>query len=141
MALLKALLVLGIAFGAFTLYAKYRQAHPAPAAAGAPDANVSPAGFVLLNREEARNPTVTVMVAPGCPRDEAVRGRELHAALQQAGIPCTMSNTLQISFTDPAEAQRVQQFMSRVQNPLVLVRGWAKGNPSLEDVVAQYRAR
>jgi hypothetical protein len=52
-----------------------------------------------------------------------------------------MSNTLQISFTDPAEAQRVQQFMSRVQNPLVLVRGWAKGNPSLEDVVAQYRAR
>lgn len=141
MAILKALLVLVAAFGVFTLYAKYRQAHPAPAASSTPDAGVSPAGFVLINREDAGNPTVTVMVAPGCPRDEAVRGRELHAALQQAGVPCTMSNTLQISFTDPAEAERVQQFMSGVQNPLVLVRGWAKGNPSLQDVLAQYRAR
>jgi hypothetical protein len=31
--------------------------------------------------------------------------------------------------------------MSGAQNPLVLVRGWAKGNPSLQDVLAQYRAR
>lgn len=139
MAILKALLVLVAAFGVFTLYAKYRQAHPAPASSDAPASDTSPAGFVLIKREDARNPTVTVMVAPGCPRDEAVRGRELHAALQQAGIPCAMSNTLQISFNDPAEAGRVQQFISGARNPLVLVRGWAKGNPSLEDVIAQYR--
>jgi hypothetical protein len=140
MAFAKALLLLVVAFGVFTLYAKYRQAHPAPASSETRADHTSPAGFVLLKRDDTRNPTVTVMVAPGCPRDEAVRGRELHAALQQAGIPCAMANTLEISFTDPAEAQRVQQFMSGVRNPLVLVRGWAKGDPSLQDVIAQYRA-
>ena len=139
MAILKVLLLLAAAFGVFTLYAKYRQSHPAaPSAVSAKDPGLSPAGFFQLKPGD-RDPKVTVMVAPGCPRDEAVRGRELHAALQAAGVPCQMSNTLEISFTDPAEAERVQKFMGNVSNPLVIVRGWAKGNPSLEDVLAQYR--
>jgi hypothetical protein len=30
--------------------------------------------------------------------------------------------------------------MANVANPLVLVRGWARGNPTALDVIAQYRS-
>ncbi len=123
------------------IYGKVRQQQaPVPGAAAKGD-TLSAAGFFLLDREAAKSPRVTVMVAPGCPRDEAQRGRALHAALQQAGIPADMSSQLQVSFTDPVEAERVQKFMGNAGNPLVIVRGWAKGNPSLQDVLAEYNAR
>jgi len=132
-----------VAVVALTVVGKIRQAqsNSPTAQAAAAGEQLSPAGFFLLDRAAAGNTSVTVMVAPNCPRDEAVRGRALHAALQQAGIPCRMSSELQVSFTDPADAERVQKLMNNVANPLVLVRGWAKGNPSLQDVIAQYRGK
>lgn len=125
-----------------TFYAKVQQRRPAsPAAGTAKGEQLSAAGFFLLDRNAGSAARVTVMVAPNCPRDEAARGRALQAALQQAGIPAEISNQLQVSFTDPGEAERVQRFMASVANPLVIVRGWAKGNPTPDDVVAEYNAR
>lgn len=137
-------LVLAAAVGAagLAIYGKVRQQQAkSPAAAAAPGDKLSAAGFFLLDREAERNPRVTVMVAPGCPRAEAQRGRALHAALQQAGVPADMSDRLEVAFTDPADAERVQKFMESAGNPLVIVRGRAKGNPSLQDVLAEYNAR
>lgn len=140
MGILKVLLFLVAAFGVFTVYAKYRQSHPAPAGAAARNPGMSAQGFVLLKREEAGNPRVTIMSPPNCPSHEARRARDLEAALQSAGVPCEVKDSIEFTITDPADAQRVQGFMSNVANPLVLVRGWAKGNPSAEDIIAQYRA-
>ena len=41
---------------------------------------------------------------------------------------------------DEKEAARIQKFMGNVSNPFVLVRGRAKGNPTLEAVIAEYRS-
>jgi hypothetical protein len=51
-----------------------------------------------------------------------------------------MKSEIGFNFTDPDDAARVQKYMANVANPLVLVRGRAKGNPTFDDVIAEYRA-
>jgi len=127
-----------VAVAALTIVGKVRQAsasHSAPAADQA-----SEAGFVMLKPEEAGSKTVVIMSAPNCPREEAVRARDLAAKLQSAGIPNELRSEISFSFTDEKEAARIQKFMGEVTNPLVLVRGRGKGNPTLEAVIAEYRS-
>jgi sulfite reductase alpha subunit-like flavoprotein len=141
MGLLKLLGKLAVAvvvgMAVLTIVGKVRQAQ---AKAAPPAANASEAGFVMLKPEEAKNSSVVIMSAPNCPRQEAVRARELAASLQAAGIPHRVESRIDFSFTDMKEAERVQKFMASVENPLVLVRGRGKGNPTLEAVIAEYRS-
>lgn len=143
MMILKALFAVLLAIVALTIFGKVRQkiaASPtASAAASNKDPGLSPTGFFLLKKEEANNPRVTIMSPPNCPSHEAQLARSLEASLHAAGIPCEMKQELAFEFHDPDEMARVNKYMSNVANPLVLVRGWAKGNPSAEDVIAQYR--
>jgi hypothetical protein len=127
-----------VAVAALTIVGKIRQASAGNAAA-APEA-ASEAGFVMLKPEEANSKTVVIMSAPNCPREEAVRARALAAKLQAAGIPNELRSEISFSFTDEKEAARIQKFMGEVTNPLVLIRGRAKGNPTLEAVIAEYRS-
>ena len=130
-----------VAMAALTIVGKVRQSSAGNAAAAkAPDATASEAGFVMLKPDEATNGSVIIMSAPNCPREEAVRARALAASLQAAGIPNEIRSEISFSFTDEKEAARIQQFMAGVSNPLVLIRGRGKGNPTLEAVVAEFRS-
>jgi hypothetical protein len=149
MKILKILLCVVGGIVALTIFGKVRQkiaASPAKAPAGvagkadARDPGLSPAGFFLLSRDDADNPRVTIMSPPNCPGHEAMRARELEASLQAAGIPCEMKQEIGFAFTDPDDMARVNKYMASVANPLVLVRGWAKGNPLPQDVIAQYQS-
>ena len=142
--LLLKLAVFGVAsVAALTVVNKVRQ-RSAGSSAGTPvvlaGEKLSEAGFLLLKPEEAQNPNVTIMSPPHCPSTDARRARALGDSLARAGIPHEMKSEISFTLTDPKEAERVQQFMGNVANPLVLVRGWAKGNPTLDQVIAQYRA-
>ena len=142
MMILKTLLAVVLAIVALTIFGQIRQKIAARApttAAGARDPGLSPAGFFLLKREEAKNPRVTIMSPPNCPSQEAQLARSLEASLQAAGIPCELKQEIAFEFHDPDDVARVNRYMAGVANPLVLVRGWAKGNPSAQDVIAQYR--
>lgn len=127
-----------VAVAALTIVGKVRQAS-ADNAAKAPGA-ASEAGFVLLKPEEASHRSVIIMSAPNCPREEAVRARALAASLEAAGIPHEIRSEISFQTTDEKEAARIQKFMSEVTNPLVLVRGRGKGNPTLDAVIAEYRS-
>ena len=146
MNLLKTVMAVILVIAALTLFGKIRQklADGAPAggaaAASAKDPGLSPAGFFLLNRDDAKNSRVTIMAPPNCPSEDAARARSLQASLQSAGIPCEMKQEIGFEFHDPDDVARVNKYMANVANPLVLVRGWGKGNPSAADVIAQYRA-
>jgi len=134
---------LGVA--ALTIVGKVRQ-RSGTVRGGSPmavkdDDRLSPAGFFLLSRDEASNPRVVIMSPPDCPSVEAHRAQALAEALAQAGIPSEMRQELNFTFHDPDDAARVNRHTPNLANPLVLVRGWAKGNPSLAEVVAQYRAQ
>ena|GEM_PF-1114206 len=149
MKILKIFLYVVAAIVGLTIFGKVRQSLAANSAktqagtaakAGAKDPGLSPAGFFLLTCDDANNPRVTIMSPPNCPSREAMVARELEASLQAAGIPCEMKQEIAFTFTSPEEAERVNRYMSNVANPLVLVRGWAKGNPLPQEVIAQYQS-
>ena len=140
MVILKTFLFIVLAVVALTVVGKVRQRVAASAPAAARDSGLSAAGFYPLKPEDAKNPRVTIMSPPNCPSADAVRARTLESSLRSAGIPCELKQGIEFQFTDPAEAERVTKFMDKVANPLVLVRGWAKGNPSPQDVIAQYQS-
>jgi hypothetical protein len=146
MMILKTLFAIIVAVVALTLFGKVRQKVAAnapaksPATASAKDPGLSAAGFFLLSRDDAKNPRVTIMSAPNCPSHEAQMAQALQATLASAGIPCELKQGIEFQFTDPAEVERVNKYMANVANPLVLVRGWAKGAPTAQDVIAQYNS-
>lgn len=149
MKILKILLGIVAAVVALTIFGKVRQqmaasapanSAPGKSAASAKDPGLSPAGFFLVSRDDEKNPRVTIMSPPNCPSDEAARARMLESSLQSAGIPTEMKQEIGFEFHDPEDTARVSKYMNNVANPLVLVRGWAKGNPTAQDVIAQYRA-
>jgi len=147
MMLLKILMAVILAIAALTVVGKIRQkmAANAPAATAktqgkAKDPGLSPAGFFLLSRDDAKNPRVTIMSAPNCPSHESQMAEALASALTSAGVPCELKQGIEFQFTDPADVERVNKYMANVANPLVLVRGWAKGAPTVQDVIAQYQS-
>lgn len=138
-----------VAVMVLTIFGKVRQRAAAVGGAGAEnktagarssaDDQLSAAGFFLLSRDDAKNPNVVIMSPPNCPSDEAARARMLADSLAQAGIPHEMRQDIGFTFHDPDDVARVNQHMSNLANPLVLVRGWGKGNPTAQDIIAQYR--
>jgi hypothetical protein len=134
-----------VAVAALTIVGKVHQRAAAngPAGGASPAAaedKLSDAGFFLLSRDEAKNSQVTIMSVPNCPSVEAERARVLGSALHSAGIPCEMKSDITFTFTNPEDTARVNRRMENIANPLVLVRGWARGNPTLDQVIAEYRA-
>jgi hypothetical protein len=147
MLLLKIIMAVVMAIAALTIVGKVRQkmAANAPAATAkaggnAKDPGLSLAGFFLLSRDDAKNPRVTIMSAPNCPSHETQMAEALASSLNAAGIPCELKQGIEFQFTDPADVERVNKYMANVANPLVLVRGWAKGAPTAQDVIAQYQS-
>lgn len=80
------------------------------------------------------------MAPPNCPSEMAQRARALCSALNAADVPSEMKSQLELAADNLAELERRKKFMDSVEDPLVLVRGWGKGNPTVKDVIAQYRA-
>jgi hypothetical protein len=146
MKLLKLIAFVFVAIVALTVFGKVKQKlaakNPQVAQAGNPkDPGLSPQGFFLMTRAEEKKRTVTVFSAPGCPSSEAQRARDLMASIQAAGIPCEEKQGIELTFTDPDDTARMQKYGSTIENPLVMVRGWGKGNPSAEQVIAEYRSK
>ncbi len=147
MMILKILGAIVLAVVALTIFGNIRQkvaaaatAKAAAAAANSKDAGLSPAGFFLLSRDYEKEPRVIVMTPPNCPSQEAARAQELVSSLGSAGIPTETRQEIGGTFNDPDDMARFNKYMGNVAMPLVIVRGWAKGNPLPADVIAQYNA-
>lgn len=140
--IVKVLLSTIVGLTVFTVYLKVRQTsqvQPGTKSA-APADQLSPNGFFLLNPAEASNQRVVIMTPQNCPSQQAAHARALAAALQEAGVPTEMRSDFSASFTDEAEAERVNRHMSTAEVPIVIVRGWAKGSPTLDQVIAEYKS-
>ncbi|GLQ98847.1 hypothetical protein [Dyella mobilis] len=83
---------------------------------------------------------VMVVAAENCPHADAQRADHLAEALRDRGIP--VSRTHEVRFNpahiDMAVAQRIPSVMEGAL-PIVFIHGRAKGNPSLDEVVAEYQ--
>jgi hypothetical protein len=99
-------------------------------------------GFVKLPAVIGFNEsTVMVIAAENCPYADAQRADSLAEVLQERGIP--VSRAHEVNFNpanfDPVVAQRIPSVMEGAL-PIVFIHGRAKGNPTLDDVVAEYQA-
>src|SRR5262245_2061105 len=146
MSIWKLLVVAALAGGAYHVYTK-KQARDAAAEAGA-DAGpavagpvVSGNGFVLMPAVGGHSGrSVLVIAAENCPLEDAARADRLTADLQSNGVPVQRTHNVSFTFDapDPAAMQRMQSVMNG-QLPIVIVRGRGKANPSLGEVLAEYR--
>lgn len=114
------------------------------AAASGADASEADAsrGFVPLPSFAGSSTRAVVIFAPeNCPEDAGRRADALADQLGRSGIP--VSRLTNVSFTvtdaDPVAVQRINAVMTGTI-PIVVVRGRAKANPSLDDVLAEYSA-
>ncbi|MES1167407.1 MAG: hypothetical protein ABUL68_05330 [Pseudomonadota bacterium] len=119
-----------------TIVGKVRQAQEK----AAPPASASAAGFVMLKPADAGSNKVLILAPANCPRDNAKRARAMGAALASAGIPHEMSDNISFVPANEQEAERFKNFMDKGEVPLVFIRGRGKSNPTLDEVIAEYRS-
>ena len=140
MSFIKILIVLGLAGFGYQYWTKHRDGQPMMASA-ASAGTASSNGFVLLpGTSSTASNAVQVIAAQDCPEEAAQRADSLAEQLSAKGIPVARAHNVSFTVTsgDPADAQRISSIMSG-ELPIVLVRGKAKSNPSVDEVVAEYR--
>ena len=75
-----------------------------------------------------------------CPHEDAQRADSLAEDLSRKGIPVIRTHTINFNLAAPdnSVAERINSVM-KGSLPIVFVRGRAKPNPTLEEVVAEYQ--
>jgi hypothetical protein len=125
-------------------YQYWNKNHSGAAKAAAEAATKSANGFVAVPPADgASDNAVTVLAAENCPEDAARRADALVSDLGRKGIPVVRAHRVSFTMAGPdsaAAAQRVTAIMNG-ELPVVLVRGKARSNPTLEEVIAEYRGR
>jgi hypothetical protein len=138
MNIIRLLLVVGIAGGGYTYWKQHHenvaQVESGPA--------FSENGFASLPPVEGQGSRkVFVVAAQNCPHEEAQRADRLAEDLSRNGIPVERTQNVSFSFTSQPESE-VMERMTKIMNgplPIVFVNGRAKSNPSLEEVVAEFK--
>jgi hypothetical protein len=147
----KLFLIICIGTGLYrtTAYLKERKASQAYAAFMATEANGRPAsqcGFKDILQLDGVDPQViTVLMPCGCPLEAGQRGRALVAKIKAANLPVTASSEVhaKISGQTREEVEGKMAMMNDImggETPIVVYKGRAKNNPTIDDVLAEYRA-
>ena len=142
MSFIKFLLIVGMLGAAYHYWKKPPHVAPGPIATVQPGHSGQPTGFVAVPPPDgAPANMVMVVAAENCPHEDAQRADRLTAELKGRGIPVQRSH--QVSFTinspDAAVPERISSVMNG-QLPIVFINGRAKPNPSLDDVIAEFKS-
>ena len=109
-------------------------------AADAPAEASASRGFAPLPSFAGSSGRAVVIFAPeNCPEDAGRRADALAEALSRSGVPVSRLNHVSFNVSSPDEASRINAVMTGTI-PIVVVRGRAKANPSLDEVLAEYSA-
>ncbi len=114
-------------------------------AAGGPG-SVNGNGFMAmlpLDESTAGAEAVIILAPENCPSAMAQRADSLAYSLSNKGIPFTRASRAGFTFTEnPSRVlfDKIDSVMGG-EGPVVFVRGRAKANPTLEEVVAEYGAQ
>jgi hypothetical protein len=126
-------------------YKEWRQHMSAPrtAEAAGEAASRQASRFVALPTSNfGRSATVVVLAAEGCSEDAAQRADTLASELSRRGVAVTRAHDIRFEQLDPRVDDVAQ--INAVMNgtlPVVLVRGRARNNPTLDEVLAEVRQR
>ncbi|HET6827655.1 MAG TPA: hypothetical protein VFH35_03165 [Ramlibacter sp.] len=134
MSWVKIVLVAAVGAGA---YHYWKGEKPAPQQVAAASAS----GFVTLPGDSGPlSKGVHVIAAENCPEEAAQRADRLADQLAKAGLPVQRGHqaSFNLGNAGPAAAQQISAVMNG-ELPIVFVHGKAKSNPSLDEVLAEYR--
>jgi hypothetical protein len=99
-------------------------------------------GFVpVLAASGAPQNTAIILAALNCPSAQAKRADALAAKLDELGIPNTRANNYSVANVTRDQAPLIKQTSAVLggEIPVVIINGKGKANPSVDDVVAEYR--
>jgi hypothetical protein len=139
MKIIKLLVVLSILGGAYHYWTKNS---PAEAFEASADSGSGDYGFVALPPVAgASSNTVLVIAAQNCPHEDAQRADSLADGISGNGIRVVRAQDVSFEFasTDSSMTERIMNIMNGPL-PIVIVNGRAKSNPSLDEVIAEYKA-
>jgi len=98
-------------------------------------------GFVEVPMPDDQEANIVyVVAAENCPHEDAQRADHLAKELSQQNI--SVQRTHRVGFSsikDESEAQRINAVMNG-ELPIVFVSGRAKPNPSIEEVIAEFKS-
>lgn len=101
-----------------------------------------PGGFVPVpSAQGLEGDAVMIVTAPTATEFAAARGDAIAKALSEKGIPVLRAQQVKFAGAsgDSVSSARALLIMSGEQ-PVVLVRGKAKANPTLDEVLLEFRA-
>jgi len=136
----KLLVVVAIGVGA----AYYWRGQHRGAADASPMALSAPSsrGFVAMPAVTGQSSNaILVLAAENCPHEDAQRADQLAEDLVRSGLPVVRLHNVSFELNGP-DASAAAEKLTAVMNgelPIVFVRGRAKSNPRLDDVVAEYK--
>ena len=98
-------------------------------------------GFVAISGiNDAHGNRVLVVAPQRCSSYEAQLADSLVEGLRREGIPVTHTNSISFSGSDNETLERAEALMSQ-SPPLVFISGRVKSQPSLSEVIQEYRSR
>jgi hypothetical protein len=101
-------------------------------------------GFVPIVAASDTPPnTAVILAALNCPSAQAQRADAMAAKLHQLGIPNMRASNYSLSGITREQMPMVEQTSAVLggEVPIVIINGMAKANPSISEVVAEYRNR
>ena len=120
-------------------YYQWSGHHLSRATAALADGN----GFIPAQMPDgAERDSVLILAPVNCPREGARRADALAQRLREQGIPAVRSDrysVARITADNAAGVNRAVEVMRTNVVPVVFVKGMAKGNPSSDEVAAEYR--
>jgi hypothetical protein len=134
MNVIKLLMLVGIIGASWNYWHKHQ-------ATAATEKTASTNGFISLPAPSGAAPgRVLVIAAENCTADAARRADDLAYELSKQKIPVTRSHNVNFEFSQPDAG--LMQRLNTVMNgelPIVFVGDRARNNPTLAEVVAEYR--
>lgn len=140
MNILKVLILVGLIGGGYNYYS-HRHDISSPSESGI-SLEENENGFITLPPATGQIAgTVYVVAARNCPHDAAQRADRLAEALTQDGIPVQRADSIGFFAQSPVDSAVMDRMMQIMNGPLpiVFISGRVKSNPTLKDVVAEFK--
>ena len=99
-------------------------------------------GFVpVLLANGAPQNTAVILAALNCPSAQAKRADAMAARLSELGIPNARANNYSVANVTREQAALMEQTSAVLggEIPVVIVNGRAKANPTVDEVISEYR--
>ena len=97
-------------------------------------------GFVTMPENSVSMDKVIVLSSPNCPSDQAQRANDIADYLTRKNIPFVRTSNINFTLNHESEMKTINTIMAGKKQPVVIVKGKAKGNPEFSEILEAYQS-